>query len=54
MMVLFTLNLPFPNVYWEVRKTTDDSQCVSLEESQKSFFKQPSNQTRDCSPGASV
>ena len=38
------LNLHFPNVYWEIRKTTDDSQCVSPKESQTSFFKQPSRQ----------
>lgn len=38
--------LHFPNVYWEIRKTTDDSQCVSLEESEKSFFKQSSSQMR--------
>lgn len=40
------LNLHFPNVYWEIRKTTDDSQCVSRKESQKSFFKQSSSQMK--------
>lgn len=39
-------SLPFPNIYWEIRKTTDDSHCVSLEESQKSFFKQSSSQMK--------
>lgn len=32
------------SVYWEIRKTTDGSQCVSLKGAQVSFFKQPSGQ----------